>query len=149
MRTDIINAPLALATRAVLILAARPGILRSEQTLISIDLLTTHAAAYGIGRINLHGDVKYPSIELAARTFHMRQGIRYAGIKGWINAIPSSNGWAYKITDLGQSFRDILSAQYVSEYDFILGAVLTFVDTHTEDEIQATITHQCPRREEQ
>lgn len=146
MKTDIINAPLALATRVVLILGARPNTSRSEQTLIAIDLLTTHAASYGVGKTNLHGDVQSPSIELAARTFHMRKGIRYAGTRGWISAAPTPQGWEYKITELGTKFRSRIDAQYVIEYDFSLGSVLPFIETHTEKEIQEKITQQNFRR---
>ncbi|WP_126720527.1 ABC-three component system middle component 2 [Trueperella pyogenes] len=137
---NIFNTPLAMATRAAIILSARPNKKRDEKSITAIDLLVTHAYTYKLAGFNLHGDVEKPSIELAARTHHMREGIKFAVTKGLLTPLAEEGNYLLAISDLGLQFLSKLDAAYVGDYKFVLNSVLAFVDTRTYEEVITFIT---------
>ncbi|MGV9196381.1 ABC-three component system middle component 2 [Arcanobacterium canis] len=137
---NIFNTPLAMATRAAIILAARPNKKRDEKWITVIDLLATHAKTYGLADFNLHGDVQKPSTELAARTHHMRAGIKFAVTKGLLTPVADECSYQLQISELGKQFLQRMDAAYVGDYEFVLTTVLPFVDTRSYEEVIAFVT---------
>lgn len=137
---SIYNTPLAMATRAAIILAARSSQTREEKVITAIDLLATHAQHYGLGDLNLHGDVEKPSIELAARTHHMKQGIKFAVLHGLLIPKVEARQLRYSLAHQGERFLEQIETYYRDQYEHQLSAVLAYIDTHTYDEVLNFIT---------
>lgn len=132
---SIYNTPMTMAARAAIILAERTGQSREQKLITAIDLLATHAQHYGFGDINLHGDAEKPSIELAARTHHMKQGIKFAVLHGLLIPKVEARLLRYTLTPEGARFIEQIETYYRDQYKHQLSAVLAYIDTHTYDEV--------------
>ena len=135
MNQSVLNSPLEMVTRVALILAARPGLPRSEDAIAKLDYLTTQAEDFGLSYSNLHGDAGFELAEFAARLKHIHAGIKMGVLARVITAQTTPSGLRYQITDKGNEYCDSLSSQYKNEYLYYLGTALAFVDSHQAVEI--------------
>lgn len=129
------NSTLSMAARAVLILAARPGMARNERSIAAVDMLVTHARDFGLYPVNLHGNTNYAAAGMAARVQAMHAGIIHAVLHGFITAEATPEGLKYTVTDVGEALQARISSQYQRDYETALIPVLAFVDSHTASEV--------------
>ena len=111
----------------------------TAEKLAAIDFIALYSASFGITESNLHGNGGYKFSEFAVRRDLTQKALRELVRKGFVNAINSTSGFAYIITDAGRAFCAELADEYADEYRMIVKLVMDETDTLSERDLASFI----------
>jgi hypothetical protein len=119
----------------ILLLLSTTSSAYSVDMLALADTLTIYGGNFGITEGNLHGESHYVLDEYDARRELSKEAVKNLAMRGLIVVLRGSEGFHYKVTDMGKQFINGNKSEYADEYRSAARKTVSFIDGRTEREL--------------
>ena len=116
MSESVLNTPEETKYRLLLLLSVLPDAQYDQQWISAMDFLSIYGADFDYDGENLHGDSWMRFTEYALRIWNVRDALHEMVMMKWLTVKPSSGGYMYSISRIGQERAAEFSTSFAAPY---------------------------------
>lgn len=116
MSESVLNTPEETKYRLLLLLSVLPDAQYDQQWISAMDFLSIYGADFDYDGANLHGDSWMRFTEYALRIWNVRDALHEMVMMKWLTVKPSSGGYMYSISRIGQERAAEFSTSFAAPY---------------------------------
>lgn len=136
--SNIYNSKFEIGIRFLILFYAWEKELRAD-TVIGTDFICIYAKDFGIAEYNINGDNHYKYSEFTNLRNLGTDALKQLALEGLIQPFFTSDGFTYKITELGISYVNKLESTYAQDYLTVAKKVVTYLESNAIKDVTSLV----------